>query len=74
MLSDPDAVTKIIGNIVDNGLKYAESYVRIEVDITEENMSVRILNDGDMIPEEYVDKIFDPFYRFEQENLYEPRS
>ena len=73
MLSDPDAVTKIIGNIVDNGLKYAESYVRIEVDITEENMSVRILNDGDMIPEEYVDKIFDPFYRVEQENVYEPR-
>ena len=36
-------------------------------------MSVRILNDGDMIPEEYVDKIFDPFYRVEQENVYEPR-
>lgn len=68
-----EAFTKIISNLLNNGVKYAESYVRISLEVpeTDEDNSFRIctMNDGVIIPTKMKEEIFKPFVRFnEQEN------
>lgn len=68
-----EAFTKIISNLLNNGVKYAESYVHISLEVPETDgdnlFRIRTENDGVIIPDEMKEKIFKPFVRFnEQEN------
>ncbi|MDR3262564.1 MAG: response regulator [Tannerella sp.] len=60
---DKEAFTKIISNLLNNALKYAEH--RIEVSMSKESTSfvIRVLSDGGKIPEELSVRIFEPFFR-----------
>lgn len=69
MCSDYEAITKITSNIISNGLKYARSFVRISLENENGNMVLTISNDGESIPEEYREKIFEPFYRLENDSV-----
>jgi ligand-binding sensor domain-containing protein/signal transduction histidine kinase/DNA-binding response OmpR family regulator len=63
---DPEAVRKILNNLVSNAVKYAESEVIVQLlpFNSEDNVfSIRIRNDGLLIPYEQKEKIFQPFYR-----------
>lgn len=66
-----EAFTKIVSNLLNNGVKYADSYVRIllEVPETEERNSFRIHteNDGTIIPDAMKEEIFKPFVRFNEQ-------
>ncbi|GAA4808701.1 two-component regulator propeller domain-containing protein [Olivibacter ginsenosidimutans] len=61
---DPEALTKIIVNLLKNALKYGEQVVTVNL-ATEKEKSVEITvrNDGPLIPEPLKEKIFEPFYR-----------
>ncbi len=65
-----EAFTKIISNLLNNGVKYAESYVHISLEVpeTDDNNSFRIRteNDGVIIPNEMKEEIFKPFVRFNE--------
>ena len=65
-----EAFTKIISNLLNNGVKYAESYVHIFLEVSEadDNNSFRIRteNDGVIIPNEMKEEIFKPFVRFNE--------
>ena len=65
-----EAFTKIISNLLNNGVKYAESYVRISLEVpeTDDNNSfcIRTENDGVIIPNEMKEEIFKPFVRFNE--------
>lgn len=65
-----EAFTKIISNLLNNGVKYAESYVHISLEVSEadDNNSFRIRteNDGVIIPNEMKEEIFKPFVRFNE--------
>ena len=65
-----EAFTKIISNLLNNGVKYAESYVHISLEVPEadDNNSFRIRteNDGVIIPNEMKEEIFKPFVRFNE--------
>ena len=65
-----EAFTKIISNLLNNGVKYAESYVRISLEVpeTDEDHSfhIRTENDGVIIPNEMKEEIFKPFVRFNE--------
>lgn len=68
-----EAFTKIISNLLNNGVKYAESYVHISLEVPDKDggNSFRIctVNDGVIIPDAMKEEIFKPFVRFnEQEN------
>lgn len=67
--SDYDAIIKITSNIISNGLKYARSYVKIGLSKDDANIIIRISNDGESIPENYREKIFEPFYRLENDSV-----
>ncbi|MCC8154407.1 MAG: response regulator [Tannerellaceae bacterium] len=67
---DREAVTKIISNLFNNALKYANSTISAIVyeDKDNEKLMIQIANDGYIIPEEYAEKIFEPFYQIKDKH------
>ena len=66
-----EALTKIISNLLNNAVKYSESYVQISLEVdqrAEKNVfRIRTVNDGAIIPDAMKEKIFQPFVRFTEE-------
>jgi signal transduction histidine kinase len=68
---DKEALTKILGNLMSNAIKYSDKVIVISLLIPEDDANrfiLRIENDGQVIPEQYKHKIFEPFYRIRNEN------
>ncbi len=66
---DIEAFKKIIVNLLSNAFKYAERTVTIRmVPINSEDdfFSLQIINDGLLIPEKYHEKVFEPFFRINE--------
>ena len=66
---DPEIFTKILTNILSNAMKYAIKSIEITLERNEIDFTVRINNDGDPIPEQFVEKIFEPFFKINS-NMY----
>ncbi len=65
---DREALTKIISNLLSNALKFASSKVDVSMGYSiETGDTVRIIvkSDGSRIPEEFREKIFEPFYQID---------
>ena len=65
-----EAFTKIVSNLLNNAVKYAETYVHVFLEmngIGEKRMFyIRTVNDGVIIPNEMKEEIFKPFVRFNE--------
>ncbi len=66
--ADPEALTKILTNLLINAFKFAKSKVDLRVNEDEkyegiQYFSVSVKDDGNGIPADQVDKIFNPFYK-----------
>lgn len=65
VVTRPQALRRIVGNLVDNALKYGGSAV-IEVDRRDNDaVSIAVLDSGPGIPEEMIERVFEPFVRVE---------
>jgi len=65
---DAEACKKIISNLINNAVKYADSFVKIRIlpfNSDDLLFHIEFSNDGPMIGNENKDKIFEPFYRLE---------
>ncbi|CAL1519781.1 two-component regulator propeller domain-containing protein [Chitinophaga sp. MM2321] len=63
---DMEALHKILSNLINNAIKYADSCVYIQllpVAETDTTFTIQVKNDGHIIPPEIAEKIFEPFYR-----------
>lgn len=61
----PHALKRILGNLVDNGLKYAgEVEIRVGQPAAGE-LAILVRDFGSGIPEAELEKVFEPFYRLE---------
>ena len=63
-----EALTKIISNLLNNGVKYASTYLRISLETDEKAFHIRTFNDGEMIPDTMKEEIFKPFVRLDKED------
>ena len=67
---DKEAITKVLSNLLNNAVKYAETYVHVFLEmngIGEKRMFyIRTVNDGVIIPNEMKEEIFKPFVRFNE--------
>lgn len=66
---DTEAFNKIMSNLLDNAVKYAESRVHIELVKAggqDTSFSVEIANDGYLIPAAMKEKIFESFFRINE--------
>lgn len=74
---DEEGIIKITGNLLDNAIKYCHSWILLEIIAgadaasSHEQVILRIFNDGDLIPENERDYIFDAFYRSSNSSLVE---
>jgi len=63
---DREAITKILSNLLSNALKFAVSKVDLflEPETEKENIiRIRVNSDGKLIPKEFSERIFEPFYQ-----------
>jgi signal transduction histidine kinase len=60
--ADPDRLAQVIGNLIDNGLKFAESSVKVDVAPNGPSASVTVTDDGPGVADEDVPHIFDRLY------------
>jgi len=66
---DPEALKKMLSNLINNAIKYAETQVlvRLKNFSSEDKLfTVLIQNDGYIIPFHLKEKIFEPFYRIKE--------
>ncbi|RFS26676.1 histidine kinase [Chitinophaga silvatica] len=62
---DEDGMIKIISNLIDNAIKYCDSQITISIEsaLAGELALIKVLNDGEIIPEIERSGIFEPFHR-----------
>jgi signal transduction histidine kinase/DNA-binding response OmpR family regulator/streptogramin lyase len=74
---DREVFTKIISNLFTNAIKYSHSNIEFDLetiaaetgsDEKEMYFRIKVINDGNPIPDELKEKIFEPFYRINDEN------
>ena len=68
ILADPDRLGQVIGNLVNNAIKYTPSSgtVKVSARTMDSWMTISIQDTGPGISPSEMDKIFEPFYRGEQ--------
>ena len=62
--ADRTALSKILNNLMDNAVKYAESYINIHAEVKDGAVAVSISNDGPLISPEQRAEIFKPFVQY----------
>lgn len=61
---DPDALQKVLNNLILNAILYCDQKIVIRLDTDQnDNFIIKFMNDGNLIPPSLSVKIFDPFYR-----------
>jgi len=66
--SDKNRVTIILNNLISNAIRYADTnkedmFIEIRIEISSELVKIHFADNGVGIGEEYLDKIFNMFYR-----------
>lgn len=67
IMLDRDKILEVIYNITENAIKYTpeNGMIKVSVASTEENVTVKVEDNGPGIPAEEKDKIFERFYRLD---------
>ena len=68
MSGDSEKLVRVFSNLLTNALKYGKGgkTIRIDMDLVHANrVRVNVKNDGEKIPEEALDQLFERFYRAE---------
>jgi len=60
----PQALRRCLDNLVSNAIRYGER-ARISVDDDDRFLRISVADDGPGIPEEALERVFEPFYRLE---------
>ena len=63
-LGVPQLLKRCIANLLDNAILYGQR-ARVRVEEGASELSIRVKDDGPGLPEEELEKVFDPFYRCE---------
>ena len=65
---DREAITKILSNLLNNAMKYAEGTILVELERDDVKFTVRVVSDGNKIPLNESQQIFEPFYQGEKKD------
>ncbi|MDR3189783.1 MAG: HAMP domain-containing histidine kinase [Lactobacillaceae bacterium] len=68
MVGDPDRLARVFMNLISNALKYGDgaTFIRLTAKVLPDNqVEVRVQNNGEQIPEDALSRLFDRFYRVE---------
>jgi len=62
---DHEGFTKIVSNLINNAVKYCLSYVSVTLKTDDTQLFFIVANDGNIIPMELRERIFEPFFRID---------
>ncbi len=62
----PHAIKRCLTNLLENASRYGSGKIVVTLESMDNSAKITIHNEGDPIPEEALEKIFEPFYRLEQ--------
>jgi signal transduction histidine kinase len=65
LVGDPLRLKRCVGNLIDNAVVYGRR-AHVSVEDGAKALTLRIRDEGPGIPEEMLDRIFDPFFRLEE--------
>lgn len=65
-LMDRSSFIKILNNLFSNAIRYSDNNIDISIEEDEKRFYLTIRNDGEIVPPDMVDKIFDPFYQLKK--------
>jgi len=68
--ADPDRLTQVIINLLDNAIKYSPENSTINIHVTQENpdnVQISIKNECELISDDQLEKLFDKFTRLEND-------
>ncbi len=65
--ADRNSFIKILNNLFSNAIRYSECQISIELKSDGGQCHILFINDGDVIPPESREKIFDPFYQINKD-------
>lgn len=65
LVGRPLAIKRCLGNLIDNALKYG-GHARIILSDSKDALTIRIRDGGNGIPDELLERVFDPFFRIEE--------
>lgn len=68
MTADAEQLSRVFNNLVINALKYGHGarHIFLNAEQVDDEVVVRIANDGQMIPQRSLNQLFDRFYRVEE--------
>lgn len=66
---DVEMFTKILSNLFNNALKHAATFISIHLENGGDYFRLMVANDGDHIPPEQTEAIFDPFVKLDENSL-----
>lgn len=66
--ADAEKLGRVFSNLISNALKYGDSatYISLNAKQVEDNVEIRVSNDGPAIPEDALKHLFERFYRVEE--------
>ncbi len=66
---DYDRLKQVLINVIDNAIKYSkpDDIVKVTATFDEKNLEITVRDFGDGIPEDMQEKVFDTFYRVEED-------
>ncbi len=66
---DYDRLKQVLINVIDNAIKYSkpDDVVKVTATYDEKDLEITVRDFGDGIPEEMLEKVFDTFYRVEED-------
>lgn len=64
---DPDRIAQVLGNLLDNALRYApeHGWVQLSLTLCGQSVEFRVSDSGPGLPQEVRERIFDRFFRFD---------
>lgn len=62
---DREEITKVLSNLLNNALKYADKDIRVRLLCEDEDVLISVATDGEIIPQEKRQRIFEPFYQLD---------
>ena len=67
LMAEPSLLARAVGNLVRNSCRYAGTHGPIRVSANEagDSVEIRVEDSGSGVPEEYLEKIFEPFFRID---------
>ncbi len=68
--ANPEQIERLVSILVDNAIKYTESFISITLVKDHKNAVLTVTNNGIGIPREDLDKIWDRFYRTDKARNY----